>query len=128
MSERKIILDSSQRPQTFYKTKDRCAGQFFSCEVNKVLRSVQYIIPVWRENSSKNSISPTKRNRQWFNSTRHSPPDDSELRNSKNIRSAKSRRQREDAFFPIAKNPTKVRAAHLAVLELLKQPEGIYRS
>ena len=48
MSERKIILDSSQRPHAFYKTKDRCAGQFFS-EVNRVIRSVLYIIPVWRE-------------------------------------------------------------------------------
>lgn len=115
MSERKIILDCSQRPQTFYKTKDRCAGQFFS-EVNRVLRSVQYIIPVWRENSSRNSISPSKRNRQWFNSTRHSPPDDSERRNSKNMRSAKSIRHREEAFFPIARNPTKVRAPQLAVL------------
>ena len=31
------------------------------------------------------------------------------------------------AFFPIAKNPKIVRAAQLAVLELLKQPEGMYR-
>ena len=29
-----------------------------------------------------------------------------------------------EAFFPVAKNPQAVRAAQLAVLELLKQPEG----
>jgi len=29
-----------------------------------------------------------------------------------------------EAFFPVAKNPQTVRAAKLAVLELLKQPEG----
>ena len=29
-----------------------------------------------------------------------------------------------EAFFPVAKDPTTVRAAQLAVLELLKQPEG----
>ena len=29
-----------------------------------------------------------------------------------------------EAFFPVAKNPTTVRTAQLAVLELLKQPEG----
>ena len=28
------------------------------------------------------------------------------------------------AFFPVAKDPAAVRAAQLAVLELLKQPEG----
>lgn len=28
-----------------------------------------------------------------------------------------------EAFFPVAKDPTTVRAAQLAVLELLKQPE-----
>ena len=40
-----------------------------------------------RENSSRNSISLTKQNRQCFNSIRHSS--DSERRNSKNRRSAK---------------------------------------
>jgi len=29
-----------------------------------------------------------------------------------------------EAFFPVAKNPQTVHAAQLAVLELLKQPEG----
>lgn len=29
-----------------------------------------------------------------------------------------------EAFFPIAKDPQTVRAAQLAILELLKQPEG----
>ena len=33
-----------------------------------------------------------------------------------------------EAFFPVAKNPQTVRTAQLAVLELLKQPEGSYVS
>ena len=33
-----------------------------------------------------------------------------------------------EAFFPIAKNPAIVRAVQLAVLELLRQPEGLYPS
>ena len=33
-----------------------------------------------------------------------------------------------EAFFPVAKKPQTVRAAQLAVLELLKQPEGSYVS
>lgn len=33
-----------------------------------------------------------------------------------------------EAFFRTAKNPTIVRAAQLAALELLKQPEGIHLS
>ena len=32
-----------------------------------------------------------------------------------------------EAFFPLAKDPTTVRAAQLAVLQLLKQPEEIRR-
>ena len=44
------------------------------------------------------------------------------------IREAYNRKSQEimepEAFFPVAKDPTTVRAAQLAVLELLKQPQG----
>jgi len=33
-----------------------------------------------------------------------------------------------EAFFPIAKNPAIVHAVQLAVIELLRQPEGLYPS
>ena len=56
-----------------------------------MVRRVQCIVQVRRENSSRNSISPIKENCQCFNLIRHSLPDDRERRNSKNIRSAKSR-------------------------------------
>ena len=36
--------------------------------------------------------------------------------------------QSHKSFFPIVKNPTINRAAQIAVLELLRQPEGMYPS
>ena len=70
-----------------------------------MLRSVQYIVPASRENSSRNSVSLTKQSCEWFNSIRKSPLDGSKRRNSKSIQSTKSRHHRED-FFPLAKKPT----------------------
>ena len=68
--------------------KRRVCPRVFS-DVNRMLRRVQCIVQVRRENSSRNSISLNKQNRQCFNSIRHSPPADSERRSPKNRRSAK---------------------------------------
>lgn len=74
---------------TFILQKERRVCPAVLNDVHRMLRSVRYIVPVRRENSSRNPISPARQNRQWFNSIRHSPPDGCKLRNSKNIRSAK---------------------------------------
>ena len=81
MSPQGPILDSSQRPQTFYKKK--CVRPTVFCDVDRMLQRVQCIVQVRRVNSSRSSISQTKQNRQFFNSIRHSPP--GEMENSANI-------------------------------------------
>ena len=50
------------------------------------------------------------------------------IRKKKTIIKVKTSQSQKQAFFPIAKKPTIVRAAQLAVLELLKQPEGMYHT
>ena len=67
---------------------------------------VQCIVNVNRGNSLRNSISPTKQNRQCFNSIRNSLPDDSERRNSKNMRFAKSRHHRARSVLPHSQEPS----------------------
>ena len=51
----------------FTKKKRRVCPTVFS-DVDRMLRRVQCIVQVRRENSSRNSISLTKQNRQCFNS------------------------------------------------------------
>lgn len=105
--------------------KERRVGPTVFSELDKILQSVQYIVPVRRENSCRNSISPAKQNWQWINSIRQSPPDGSKRRNPKNIRSAKSRHHKARSVLPHSQETNNSCAAQLGVLELLKQPEGM---
>ena len=85
--------------------KERCVCPTVFSEEDRMLRGVQCISQVRRENSSRNSISPIEENCQCFNSIRHWLPDDRERRNSKNIRSAKSRHHIARNVLPHSQEP-----------------------
>ena len=125
LDERKITLDTSEPPQMFYKRKNKSrvnsawsehfenfnpAGSSLSSTTNKTRVQIQLQQP----NES-------------FSTLIHS---DGNLKNAAEagIRETYSHSSQEmlepEAFFPVAKDATLVRAAQLAVLELLKQPDG----
>jgi len=122
VDEKKIILDTYKIPQTFYRTKDE-SGQNSTTWAE------------YCEGSSETSVSgekirleiqfhqPTKLLNTLIQSDLHL-----KMAAKEGIQETYHRRSQEimepEAFFPIAKDPTTVRAAQLAVLELLKQPEG----
>ena len=125
VDERKITLDTSEPPQMFYKRKNKS-------RVNSA----------WSEhfenfNPADSSLSSTtnktrvqiqlQQPNESFSTLIHS---DGNLKKAAEavIRETYSHSSQEmlepEAFFPVAKDATLVRAAQLAVLELLKQPDG----
>ena len=125
LDERKLTLDTSEPPQMFYKRKNKSrvnsawsehfenfnpAGSSLSSTTNKTRVQIQLQQP----NES-------------FSTLIHS---DGNLKKAAEagIRETYSHSSQEmlepEAFFPVAKDATLVRAAQLAVLELLKQPDG----
>ena len=125
LDERKITLDTSEPPQMFYKRKNKSrvnsawsehfeyfnpAGSSLSSTTNKT----RVLIQLQQPNESFSTL---------FYS-------DGNLKKAAEagIRETYSHSSQEmlepEAFFPVAKDATLVRAAQLAVLELLKQPDG----
>ena len=125
LDERKITLDTSEQPQMFYKRKNESrvnstwsehfenfnpAGSSLSSATNKTRVQIQLQQP----NES-------------FSTLIHS---DGNLKKAAEagIRETYTHSSKEmlepEAFFPVAKDATLVRAAQLAVLELLKKPDG----
>ena len=125
LDERKITLDTSEPPQMFYKRKNEprvnsawsehfenfnLAGSSLSSTTNKTRVQIQLQQP----NES-------------FSTLTHS---DGNLKKAAEagIRETYTHSSQEmlepETFFPVVKYATLVRAAQLAVLELLKQPDG----
>ena len=125
LDERKITLDTSEPPQMFYKRKNKSrvnsawsehfenfnpAGSSLSSTTNKTRVQIQLQQP----NESFSTLIYS----------------DGNLKKAAEagIRETYSHSSQEmlepEAFFPVAKDATLVRAAQLAVLELLKQPDG----
>ena len=122
IDDRKIILDTYQRPQTFYKKKDESGRQRTT---------------TWSEFSEGSDTSGSdEKTRLEINFHQPNKSVNTLIQSDKYLQMAANggiresyHQQRQDikdpeAFFPVAKNPQTVRAAQLAVLELLKQPEG----
>ena len=122
IDERKIILDTYKRPQTFYKKKDEssrqnsttwsecCEDSAMSGSGNKIRLEIQFHQP----NKIVNALIQSDIHLQTAANVgireTYNPPSQVTMQ--------------PEAFFPVAKDPATVRAAQLAVLELLKQPEG----
>lgn len=122
IDDRKIILDTYQRPQTFYKKKDESGRQSSTA---------------WSEYSEGSDASGLdEKTRLEINFHQPNKSVNTFIQSDIYLQLAVNggirenyHQQRQDimdpeAFFPVAKNPQTVRAAQLAVLELLKQPEG----
>ena len=122
IDDRKIILDTYQRPQTFYKKKDESGRQSST---------------TWSEFSEGSDTSGSdEKTRLEINFHQPNKSVNTLIQSDKYLQMAANggirenyHQQRQDimdpeAFFPVAENPKTVRAAQLAVLELLKQPEG----
>lgn len=122
IDDRKIILDTYQRPQTFYKKKDESGRQSSTAwseysegsDTSGSVEKTRLEINFHQPNKSVNALIQSDRYLQ--------------MAANGGIRE-NYHQQRQDiidpeAFFPVAKNPQTVRAAQLAVLELLKQADG----
>lgn len=122
IDDRKIILDTYQRPQTFYKKKDESGRQSST---------------TWSECSEGSDTSGSEeKTRLEINFHQPNKSVSTLIQSDRYLQMAANggirenyHQQRQDimdpeAFFPVVKNPQTVRAAQLAVLELLKQPEG----
>ena len=122
MDDRKIVLDTYQRPQTFYKKKDESGRQSSTA---------------WSEYSEGSDLSGfDEKTRLEINFHQPNKSVKALIQSDIYLQMAVNggirenyHQQRQDimdpeAFFPVAKNPQTVRAAQLAVLELLKQPGG----
>ena len=122
ISERKIILDTHKRPQTFYKKKDeadrQCSATWSECcegfGVPGPGDNIRIDIQFNQPNTIVNALIQSEIHLQ--------------KAMKEGLREKYNRKSQEivdpEAFFPIAKDPKTVRAAQLAVLELLEQPEG----
>ena len=125
LDERKITLDTSEQPQMFYKRKNEprvnsmCSGHSENfnpagSSLSSATKKTQVQIQLQQANES-------------FSTLIHS---DGNLKKATKagIRETYTHSSQEmlepEAFFPVAKDATLVRAAQLAVLELLKQPDG----
>lgn len=122
LDESKITLDTSEQPQTFYKRKDESGGNSTWSE--------HFVNPAGGLSvaSEKTRVEiQLQQPSEILSSFIHS---DIHLKKAVNggIRETYAKSSQEmlepDAFFPVARDATTVRAAQLAVLELLKQPEG----
>ena len=122
IDDRKMILDTYPRPQTFYKKKDESGRQSSTA---------------WSEYSEGSDASGSdEKTRVEINFHQPNKNVSTLIQSDIYLQMAANggirenyHRQRQDimdpeAFFPVAKNPQTVRAAQLAVLELLKQPQG----
>ena len=125
LDERKITLDTSEPPQMFYKRKNESrvksawsehfenfnpAGSSLSSTTNETRVQIQLQQPNESFSTLIHSDGNLKKaaeagTRETYT---HSSQEMLEL----------------EEFFPVAEDATLVRAAHLAVLELLKQPDG----
>ena len=121
VDETKIILDTNQRPQVFYKKKDEsgrqnstwsqcCDGSVMSESGDKIRLNIEF-------------HQPNKIVKDLIQSDIYL-----QVAANEGIRETYNQKSQEimepEAFFPVARDPAAVRAAQLAVLELLKQPEG----
>jgi len=121
MDEIKTILDTCKRPWTFYKKKHESGRQnsttWSECREGSGTSGsgdkVQLEILFHQPNKIVNVLIQSDIHRQ--------------MAANGGIWETCNRQSEEimepEAFFPVAKDPTTVRAAQLAVLELLKQPE-----
>lgn len=121
IDDTKILLDTYQRPQTFYKKKDESGQQSSTA---------------WSEYSEGFDTSGSDEKTR-LEISFHQPNKSMNILIQSDIYLQVAanggirenyHQQRQDimdpeAFFPVAKNPQTVRAAQLAVLELLKQPK-----
>lgn len=124
IDDRKIILDTYQRPQTFYKKKDESGRQ--SSTTWSEFSEGSETCTSGSDEKIRLEINFHQPNKL-VNTLIHS---DTYLQMAANGGLRENYHQQKqditepEAFFPVAKNPQTVRAAQLAVLELLKQPEG----
>ena len=118
IDDTKIILDTYQRPQTFYKEKEESGRQSSTAcsegfDTSGSDEKTRLEISFHQPNKSMNILIQS----------------DIYLQVAANggIRENYHQQKQDimdpEAFFPVAKNPQTVRAAQLAVLELLKQPK-----
>lgn len=123
IDDRKIILDTYQIPQTFYKKKDESGRQ--SSTTWSEFSEGSETCTSGSDEKTRLEINFHQPNKL-VNTLIHS---DTYLQMAANGGLRENYHQQKqditepEAFFPVAKNPQTVRAAQLAVLELLKQPE-----
>ena len=126
IEDRKIILDTYQRPLTFYKKKDESGRQTSTAwsefsevsDASGLDEKTRLEINFHQPNKSVNTLIQSNIYLQMAV--------DGGIR--ENYHQQRQDIMDPEAFFPVAKNPQTVRAAQLAVLELLKQPEESYVS
>ena len=123
--ERKITLDTSEPQQMFYKRKNKSRVNSAWSEHFENFNLAGSSLPL-TTNKTRVQIQLQQPNES-FSTLIHS---DENLKKAAEagIRETYSHSNQEmlepEAFFPVAKDATLVRAAQLAVLELLKQPDG----
>ena len=125
LDERKITLDASEPPQMFYKRKNESrvnsawpehfenfnsAGSSLSSTTNKTRVQIQLQQP----NESFSTLIHSDGNLKKA----------AEVGIQETYTHSSQEMLEPEVFFPVAKGATLVRAAQLAVLKLLKQPDG----
>ena len=121
--ERKITLDTSEPPRMFYKRKNE--SRVNSARSNTLKTSILQV-PVCHQQPTKLSANSIAANKRKFPTLINS---DGNLKRAAEagIRETYTHSIQEmlepEAFSPVAKDATLVRAAQLAVLELLKQAD-----